>query len=179
MSSGTGKPRIPRSIREAERDRAESGFRRYTTVNVNWQTAEEQRREPEPEKAFAISEVQARTGLTPRTIRYYEELGLLPGVRRRVGGRRVYGHDELQRLGFITRLKTLGLSLGEIKELDAVYSIAGSTQDMLGHLDALLAGHQSDLRRRVEALQGLQAEIGSYRAHVSRRLQRGAGEGRE
>ena len=57
-----------------------------------------------------------QTGLSARTVRYYEELGLLPGVRRRSGGRRVYGTDELERLRFIQRLKALGLSLAEIKE---------------------------------------------------------------
>ena len=78
---------------------------------------------PEP---LSIREVCARAGLSARTIRYYEELGLLPGVRRRSGGRRVYGPDELERLRFITRLKALGLSLEEIGELNAVHAIAAA-----------------------------------------------------
>jgi len=80
---------------------------------------------------WAIAEVCERTGLSPRTVRYYEEIGLLPGVRRSEGGRRVYGSDELERLGFITRLKALGLSLSEIGDLNAVYAIGGSTAAML------------------------------------------------
>jgi DNA-binding transcriptional MerR regulator len=68
-------------------------------------------------------------------VRYYEELELLPGVRRRAGGRRVYGDGELERLRFIQRLKTLGLSLAEIRELNAVYAIGGSTDAMLLRLD--------------------------------------------
>lgn len=144
---------------------------------MNWRNLEAQDPNSNPEPAFTISEIGARTGLTARTIRYYEELGLLPGVRRRAGGRRVYGHDEIERLGFIARLKALGLSLGEIKQLEAVYSIAGSTQHMLSHLDALLAHHQAELEQRVESLRGLQAEIGSYRAHVAERLRAAAGEG--
>ena len=82
---------------------------------------------PEP-LTLSIREVCARSGLSARTVRYYEELGLLPGVRRRAGGRRVYGGDELERLRFIHRLKVLGLSLEEIRELNAVHAIAGSTR---------------------------------------------------
>ena len=144
---------------------------------MNWQTSEAQRSDPQPGPELTISEIGRRTGLTARTIRYYEEVGLLPGVRRRSGGRRVYGHDEIERLGFITRLKAFGLSLGEIKQLEAVYSIAGSTRDMLNHLDGLLAHHQGELERRVEALRGLQAEIRSYRDHVAERLSTAAGRG--
>ena len=125
---------------------------------------------------LTISELRVMTGLTARTIRYYEEVGLLPGVRRRAGGRRVYGPDEVERLGFITRLKALGLALGEIKDLNAVYAIAGSTRDMLQHLDELLSRHESDLEERVTALEGLQGEIRSYRAHVAERLGGNRGE---
>ncbi|NQZ98932.1 MAG: MerR family transcriptional regulator, partial [Myxococcales bacterium] len=75
----------------------------------------------------SIAEVRAETGVSARTLRYYEELGLLPGIRRRASGRRVYGPDEIERLRFIQRLKRLGLSLAEVKELNAVYAIGGST----------------------------------------------------
>jgi DNA-binding transcriptional MerR regulator len=102
-------------------------------------------------------------------LRYYEELGLLPGVRRRAGGRRVYGADELERLRFIQRLKQLGLSLAEIKELNAIYSIAGSTRDMLGKLDQQLERHLEALDARLEELSRLREEIGRYRARVARR----------
>ena len=90
---------------------------------------------------WTITEVCGQTGLSPRTVRYYEEMGLLPDVRRRSSGRRVYGDDELERLGFISRLKSLGLSLSEIRELNAVYAIGGSTRAMLIRLQALLGSH--------------------------------------
>ena len=128
------------------------------------------------DSVLTISEVRELTGLTARTIRYYEEVGLLPGVRRRAGGRRVYGRDEVERLGFITRLKALGLALGEIKDLNAVYAIGGSTHDMLRRLDELLSRHESDLEERVTALEGLQGEIRSYRGHVAERLGGAPGE---
>jgi DNA-binding transcriptional MerR regulator len=129
---------------------------------VNWQT------EPET-NAVGISEVRERTGLSPRTLRYYEELGLLPGVRRRAGGRRVYGPDELQRLRFIQRLKALGLSLAEVKELNAVHAIGGSTSAMLARLDQLLERHLGELDQRIAELIGLRDEIRRYRERAASR----------
>ena len=117
----------------------------------------------------SIGEVCEITGLSPRTVRYYEELGLLPGVRRRAGGRRVYGVDELERLGFIQRLKALGLSLAEIKELNEVHAIGGSTRAMLGRLDELLSRHLGDLDQRIRELSDLRDQIQKYRDHVASR----------
>jgi DNA-binding transcriptional MerR regulator len=132
---------------------------------------------PEP-AALSIREVCHRTGLSARTVRYYEELGLLPGVRRRSGGRRVYGADELERLAFITRLKALGLALEEIRELNAVHAIAGSTRAMLGRLDELLARRLADLDARIGELDSLRDQIRKYRDHVAERADALAGEER-
>lgn len=119
---------------------------------------------------WAIAEVCERTGLSPRTVRYYEEIGLLPGVRRSRGGRRVYGPDELERLGFIARLKALGLSLAEIGELNAVYGIGGSTRAMLERLHDLLGAHLQDVDRRLGELTDLRKELAAYRDHVDERI---------
>jgi DNA-binding transcriptional MerR regulator len=126
--------------------------------------------------ALPIAKAAHQTGLSARTLRYYEELGLLPGVRRRAGGRRVYGKDEVERLRFITRLKTLGLSLAEIKELNAVYAIGGSTRAMLRRLAELLDGHLADVDARIEELSTLRGEIRRYRDRIARRAG-GNGEG--
>ncbi len=117
-----------------------------------------------------ISQVQQDTGLSARTLRYYEELGLLPGVRRRAGGRRVYGPDEVERIHFIQRLKKLGLSLAEIKELNAIYGIAGSTDAMLGKLDQVLEHHTREVESRIQELEALRGEIGQYRQRIRGRI---------
>jgi DNA-binding transcriptional MerR regulator len=119
---------------------------------------------------LSIGEVCGSTGLSPRTVRYYEEVGLLPGVRRRNGGRRVYGPDELERLRFIQRLKTLGLSLQEIKELNSLYALAGSTTAMLERLGDLLDAHISGLDLRIGELSGLRDEMDQYRQRVRGRI---------
>jgi DNA-binding transcriptional MerR regulator len=135
---------------------------------VSWQD------EPGP-PLLSIAQAREATGLSARTLRYYEELGLLPGVRRRRGGRRVYGADEIERLRFIGRLKALGLSLAEVKELNAVYAIGGSTRAMLARLEVLLGRHLEVLDARIAELLGLRDEIRSYRERVRGRL-RGRGD---
>ncbi len=119
---------------------------------------------------IGIGEICVRTGLSARTVRYYEELGLLPSIRRRRGRRRVYGSDELERLRFIQRLKALGLSLAEIKELASVHALEGSTAAMLERLDELLEQHLGELDARIGELVGLRDEIEKYRAHAAARL---------
>ena len=119
---------------------------------------------------LTIQQACDQTGLSPRTVRYWEELGLLPGIRRRNGGRRVYQTDEIERLRFIRRLKALGLSLAEIKQLNAVYAIGGSTNAMLERLDDLLGSHLTGLEGRIQELSELRDEMSKYRDHVASRI---------
>jgi len=70
------------------------------------------------ERALRIGEVAERTGLTPRTIRYYEEIGLLPSAERRKGEHRLYDETDVERLQELKRLRDLlNLSLDELKQL--------------------------------------------------------------
>lgn len=142
---------------------------------MNWQSHE-------ADEALSIGQVCERTGLSARTVRYYEELGLLPGVRRRSSGRRVFGRDELERLRFVQRLKALGLTLQEIKELNRLYAMAGSTRAMLQRLEDLLDAHLEGLDARIAELVGLRDDMTRYREHVARRITalgaREPGEGR-
>ena len=134
------------------------------------------------EALLTIGQACEQTGLSPRTVRYYEELGLLEGVRRRVGGRRAYGSEDIERLRFIQRLKTLGLALAEIKELSAIYAIGGSTLAMLQKLEELLSARQSDLESRISDLMTLRDDMSRYRGHVESRigsLCRATGEGQK
>jgi DNA-binding transcriptional MerR regulator len=103
-------------------------------------------------------------------VRYYEEQGLLPDVRRKAAGRRVYGKDELERLSFIQRLKQMGLKLAQIRDLNAVYAIAGSTGQMLGSLDELLSQREAEIADRIDELAGLRGEIDTYRQRIRQRI---------
>ena len=117
-----------------------------------------------------IGEIAAELGLSTRTIRYYEELGLLGDVRRRGGRRRVYGEEEVARLRFIGKLKLLGLSLEEVAELNDVHA-QGSTRGMLERLLPKLDARLDDLEHRLRELGLLRTEIQTYRGRMARRLQ--------
>ena len=68
--------------------------------------------------SFTIEQVSARTGLTKRTLRYYEEVGLLPPTGRTEGNYRRYNEEDVQRLERIKELRDLlGFSLADIREL--------------------------------------------------------------
>jgi MerR family transcriptional regulator, repressor of the yfmOP operon len=67
---------------------------------------------------FTIEQVAARTGLTKRTLRYYEEVGLLPPTGRTEGNYRQYSEEDIQRLERIKELRDLlGFSLADIRKL--------------------------------------------------------------
>ena len=134
---------------------------------MNWQTTTDGPTNSGAE--LSIAEVCERTSLSARTVRYYEELGLLPDVRRKAGARRVYGADEVERIRFIQRLKKLGLSLAEIRDLSDVHAIGGSTAAMLDRLDEVLAQRLSELDARIGELAGLRDQIEKYRARVASR----------
>ncbi|MCL4537938.1 MAG: heavy metal-responsive transcriptional regulator [Nitrospirae bacterium] len=68
-------------------------------------------------KKFFIGDIAKRFGLNPRTIRYYETIGILPKAGRTESGYRIYTNETVERLDFIIKAKTLGLKLNEIKEI--------------------------------------------------------------
>src|SRR5262245_53254283 len=119
---------------------------------------------------YRIGELAARVGLTERTIRYYEELGLLESVKRLDGGMRVYTDDDVRRLKYIRKLKTLGLSLQEMLELENLYRRHRSNRNVLPRLMELLDAHLGTLDARVNELRTLRDEIRSYKDHVAERL---------
>lgn len=64
-----------------------------------------------------VGEVARSLGLNPQTIYYYERIGLIPSPQRSEAGYRLFAETDIERLTFITRAKTLGLTLEEIKEI--------------------------------------------------------------
>ncbi len=77
-----------------------------------------------------IGDVAARTGLSLRTVRYYEEAGLVEPCERSAGGFRLYSEAECARLEFVKRLKPLGFTLKEMRELmDVLDVVQDATPD--------------------------------------------------
>jgi DNA-binding transcriptional MerR regulator len=126
-----------------------------------------------------IGDVALATGLTPRAIRYYEELGLLEPTPRASGGNRRYDHDEVLRLQLIKRLREdVGLSLGEIKTyLDVedvrqvVKSEYAATADPSLQL-ALLERAEPVIRQRLAMLDRKLAIVAALRAEDATILER-------
>ncbi|MDM7919268.1 MAG: MerR family DNA-binding protein [Methanosarcina sp.] len=70
---------------------------------------------------FFIGDIAEKLRLNPRTIRYYERLGMMPNPRRTESGYRIYDEVAVERLEFILKAKKLGLKLDEIKQILVLY----------------------------------------------------------
>jgi DNA-binding transcriptional MerR regulator len=133
-----------------------------------------------------IGDVARAVGTTPRTIRYYEEVGLLPESGERPSGRhRVYTHADIERLAEVMRMKSLlGLTLEELKELLSAEEARAEVRaqlrsegvtpqrrrellsEALGHIDRQLAL----VRHRAEELARLQTELSDTRKRAKRKI---------
>ena len=127
------------------------------------------RAEARQDETIRIGDLARRTELTLRTIRYYEELGLLESVKRIEGGTRVYTREDERRLRFIQRLKVLGLSLQEMLELEKLYRKERTNRAVLPKLVEILDGHLAQIEERIDALEGLRDQIRRERERMRTR----------
>ncbi|MEE4164806.1 MAG: MerR family transcriptional regulator [Desulfocapsaceae bacterium] len=107
-------------------------------------------------------------GITTRTIRYYEEIGLMGKTDRVDGGTRSYNKDDILRLKFILKLKGLGISLREIHELSDIFDI--NEQDfhtIAPKLIEILDRHISLVDQKMASLSSLRGDIVSYRVRIT------------
>jgi DNA-binding transcriptional MerR regulator len=121
-------------------------------------------------KYYQIGELANLVSMSPRTIRYYEEIGLLNSVRRVEGGKRIYTDRDVQRLKFIIRLKHLGLTLSEMNELEDIYQIHRTNKKVLPRLLELLDNHVSKIDERINQLVKLKADVLEYKKKIFQKL---------
>jgi MerR family Zn(II)-responsive transcriptional regulator of zntA len=109
-----------------------------------------------------IGELAARFDLNPKTIRYYEEIGLLPQADRSASGYRRYDERDVERLGFIRRAKALGLSLDEIRAI-----LVARTEGELpcSQVLSLIEKKIAEIDQRIQALQTFRTELATLRAN--------------
>jgi DNA-binding transcriptional MerR regulator len=130
-------------------------------------------------RLLRIQEVAAETGLTPRSIRYYEEMGLLAPAARSEGAYRLYDADDLERLRFIGGLRNdAGFSLAEIGQMledeqarsrNRVQFRAGAPADQRAALtDAIerIDRQLATLARKRDRLDAMIADAAARRAHL-------------
>jgi DNA-binding transcriptional MerR regulator len=141
---------------------------------------------PTETAGLRIGDLARRTGTTPRTIRYYEELGLLPAAADRDAGRhRAYSEDDVERLEQLLRLKDLlGLTLDELRDVveaeDARNALRAEwhhgapslarRREILDESLAHIAQQLELVQRRREKLDALQAELEDKRTLLHGRL---------
>jgi DNA-binding transcriptional MerR regulator len=119
---------------------------------------------------YTIGELSRMVNLTQRTIRYYEEIGLLHSVRRIENGKRVYTDDDVRRLKFINRLKMLGLSLAEMVELEKIYREQRNNREIIPKLIVILDQRADQIDDRINQLTALKKEIREYQVRLRGKL---------
>ena len=119
-------------------------------------------RAPKEARTFTITELAQEFDITPRAIRFYEDVGLLTPAR--AGRNRVYTHRDRTRLKLTLRGKRLGLSLQEVKQLVDMYESPSDTRHQLEAFLGVLAEHRDQLERQREDIEITLAEIAQHEA---------------
>ena len=109
--------------------------------------------------SFSIGLVAARTGCTVPTIRYYEEIGLLPLAPRTEGGRRHYGDEALRRLTFIRRCRDFGFSIEHVREL---VDLIDHPQRPCLEVRDIAAARLGEVRDKLAELLALESSLASF-----------------
>jgi DNA-binding transcriptional MerR regulator len=111
----------------------------------------------ETEKLLKIGEVASESGLPIKTIRYYDDIGLLaPTVERSDTGYRLFSTDVLDRLAFIKRAQSLGLQLNEIQQ---ILSVHDQGQLPCGQVKHYLEEKVAEVTCQIESLQVLRSQL--------------------
>ena len=118
---------------------------------------------------LTIGELAKELHLNTKTIRYYEEIGLIPDARRSESGYRLYSTHEVERLRLVKRAKLLGLSLAEIKQL-VEYVVDGRCSTLEHHLLTLVETKLGEIDQKVHELSIFRGELMQYRNDLSARL---------
>ncbi|TNE64623.1 MAG: MerR family transcriptional regulator [Alphaproteobacteria bacterium] len=103
-----------------------------------------------------IGELAKRTDTKVQTIRYYEDIGVMPRAIRAENNRRLYNDTHLERLTFVRHSRELGFSLDDIRNL---LELADQPNRPCGEVDAIARQHLNAVERKIASLQVLQAEL--------------------
>ncbi len=111
-----------------------------------------------------IGELAEAAGVTAKTVRYYESIGLMPSPGRTSSGYRRYDHELLDRLRFIRDAQATGLSLTEI---GSILELKDAGQGACDHTRGLLAGHLAEIDRQIDRLVATRAALAALSERVA------------
>jgi DNA-binding transcriptional MerR regulator len=121
---------------------------------------------------YTIGALAKRTGCSSPTIRYYEEISLLPKAQRRPSGQRVYNQGDFSRLTFIRRCRDLGFSIEQVRDL--VELTESPERDCVAGRD-LAQARLDDVRLKLEELQALEQNLVEFVETCTRECAGGPG----
>lgn len=134
-----------------------------------------------PEMTLKIGEVARMVDMPTKTLRYYEDIGLISPAGRTDAGYRLYGWRELEQIEFVRRAKMMGLSLEEIRGLVETAG-EGISNKVFQRLDGLLEHSLQETERKIEELRAFRESLLEYRGQAVESEAQGAcrcGEGVE
>ena len=126
----------------------------------------------QPAASFAISDLAREFGITPRTIRFWEDQGIL--APQREGGKRVFNRRDRARLKMALRGKRLGLSLADIKDLIGMYSSTEDETPQLLECLRVMEKRRGALEQQREDIEAMLAEIAQFEGLCRKELKRRA-----
>ena len=105
---------------------------------------------------FTIQQTAEKMGVTAYTLRYYEDIGILPGIQRNGSGHRVYEEQDLGWIGWIKLLRSSGMPIETIREF---VKLTRSGNDSIPARCEILDAHRQKIRNRIEELQGFLVKL--------------------
>lgn len=108
------------------------------------------------QQEISIGEAARHSGVKVPTIRYYEQIGLLPAAPRTQGNRRLYAAEDTRRLAFIRHARELGFELDTIR---ALLNLQENPNQSCASADAIAKARLVEVKQRIASLMALQGEL--------------------
>ena len=121
--------------------------------------------------SLRVGELARATGFTAKTIRYYDEIGLVTPSVRSASGYRLYNRDAVERLRFVANARGLGLSLGDIR---SILDITDSGEAPCGHVLSIVDRELAQVSAQLRRLHALQGDLTSLRGRLAGELAAGS-----